>query len=140
MKNIIIRFIILFSFTVNAQDFIEKDLRISDYIEGTLLLPNNKTTSIVILIPGSGPTDRDGNQNFGQNNSLKYLAQEISHAGIATFRYDKRALTMLKKGASEKSIGAVRFDDFVDDAQKVIQYLNLLKHHQLCEHLCYQLP
>ena len=39
-----------------------------------------------------------------KNNSLKFLAQDLSNKGIATFRYDKRALTMLKKGANEKDI------------------------------------
>ncbi|MFD0963354.1 alpha/beta hydrolase [Pseudofulvibacter geojedonensis] len=123
MKNIIILFTALFSVISFAQDIIAQDLRVSDYVEGTLLLPNNKTKTVAIIIPGSGPTDRDGNQNFLQSNSLKYLAQDISNAGIATFRYDKRALTMLKKGASEKSINAVRFDDFVEDAKKTVQYL-----------------
>lgn len=123
MKNIILLFTVLYSAISLAQDIIAQDLRISDYVEGTLLLPNNKTKTVAIIIPGSGPTDRDGNQNFLQSNALKYLAQDISDAGIATFRYDKRALTMLKKGASEKSINNVRFDDFVDDAKKVVQYL-----------------
>lgn len=123
MKKTFLIYIFLFSITLSAQDTIEQDLRISDYVEGTLLLPNNKTKTVAIIIPGSGPTNRDGNQNFLQNNSLKYLAQDISNAGVATFRYDKRALTMLKKGASEKSIGSVRFDDFINDAKQIVQYL-----------------
>ena len=82
---------------------------------------------MVIIIPGSGPTDRDGNQNFLKNNSLKFLAQDITENGIATFRYDKRALTMLKKGASTNAIGEITFDDFVKDAKKVINYFNTRK-------------
>lgn len=123
-KSIItfILFLLIGQFIV-AQDIIQQDLRISDYVEGTLLLPNNKTKTVAIIIPGSGPTDRDGNQNFQQNNSLKYLAQDLSNAGIATFRYDKRALTMLKKGFAAKDISKVTFDDFVNDAKKTIQHL-----------------
>ncbi len=121
---------LLISSITFAQDFIAQNLTISDYVEGTLLIPNKKTNTLVIIIPGSGPTDRDGNQNFGKNNSLKYLAQDLTHNGIATFRYDKRALTMLKKGANATAISKVRFDDFVTDAKKVVAYFNLRKRYQ----------
>ena len=124
MKNLLLIIGILFSSSSFSQDVIAQDLIISDYIEGTLLTPNSKTSTLAIIIPGSGPTDRDGNQNFMKNNSLKFLAQDLSNNGIATFRYDKRALTMLKKGASAKKIKEVRFDDFVSDAQKVVSHFN----------------
>ena len=120
-------FISLFSF---AQDYFAQDLIISDYVEGTLLTPNKKTKTLAIIIPGSGPTDRDGNQNFAKNNSLKFLAEDLTNSGIATFRYDKRALTMLKKGANVKAISKVTFDDFVADAQKVVDYFNRRNRYQ----------
>jgi len=129
MKNILLIIGMLFSVSLFAQDVIGQDLIISDYVEGTLLTPNSKTSTLAIIIPGSGPTDRDGNQNFMKNNSLKFLAQDLSDNGIATFRYDKRALTMLKKGANEKQIKKVRFDDFVTDAKKVISYFNSRKRY-----------
>jgi len=129
MKNLLFIFGILISVISNAQDSIAQDLIISDYVEGTLLTPNSKTNTLVIIIPGSGPTDRDGNQNFMKNNSLKFLAQDLSNNGVATFRYDKRALTMLKKGANEKKIKQVRFDDFATDAQKVVGYFKNKKHY-----------
>jgi len=129
MKNLILIIGILFTTTAIAQDVIAQDLIISDYIEGTLLTPNTKTNSIAIIIPGSGPTDRDGNQNFMKNNSLKFLAQDLSNSGIATFRYDKRALTMLKKRVGEKKIKQVRFDHFVTDAQKVVRYFEKRKRY-----------
>ncbi|MGB0896257.1 MAG: alpha/beta hydrolase family protein [Flavobacteriaceae bacterium] len=120
----------LFMFTVSfGQDFIAQDITVSNYVEGTLLIPNSKTQTVAIIIPGSGPNDRDGNQNFIKNNSLKYLAEDLTSKGIATFRYDKRALTMLKKGAGEKQIKQVTFDDFVDDAKKVVNYLKTTKHY-----------
>jgi len=122
MKNLLLIIGILFSVTSIAQDIIVQDVIISEYVEGTLLTPNTKTNTLAIIIPDSGPTDRDGNQNFMKNNSLKFLAQDLSYNGIATFRYDKRALTMLKKGVNEKKIKQVRFDDFVADAQKVVNY------------------
>lgn len=122
MKKILLFIGIFFQLNSYAQNTIAQDLRISDYIEGTLLSPNSKTSTLAIIIPGSGPNDRDGNQNFVKNNSLKYLAEDLTNNGIATFRYDKRALTMLKKGASEKQIKQLRFSDFVNDTKKVIDF------------------
>lgn len=61
---------------------------------GTLLLP--KTTEkvpVVLLIAGSGPTDRNGNNPEGGNNdALKLLAQHLAQHGIASLRYDKRGI------------------------------------------------
>ena len=129
MKNILLIIGILFSVSISAQDTFAQDLIISDYVEGTLLTPNSKTSTLAIIIPGSGPTDRDGNQNFMKNNSLKFLAHDLTDKGIATFRYDKRALTMLKKGANEKQIKKVRFDHFVTDAKKVVSYFKNRKRY-----------
>ena len=113
---------------IYAQDIISQDLIVNDYVEGTLLLPAKKSKTVAIIIPGSGPTDRDGNQNFMKNNSLKFLAEDLTTQGIATFRYDKRALTLLKKGKlDEKSI---RFDDFVADAKYVVRYMKLRRHFE----------
>lgn len=119
--------VLLITSTSNAQDFIAQDLIISNYIEGTLLQPNKKTETLVIIIPGDGPTDRDGNQNFQKNNSLKFLAQDITQNGIASFRFDKRVLTMLKKGANINEIKKVTFNDFISDAKKVVTYFNTRK-------------
>lgn len=129
MKQFILLIGLCISTIATAQDFIAQDITVSNYVEGTLLIPYSKTSTVAIIIPGSGPNDRDGNQNFMKNNSLKYLAEDLTSEGIATFRYDKRALTMLKKGANEKQIKQVTFDDFVADAKKVVGYLKNTKHY-----------
>src|SRR5690606_4718885 len=99
--------------------FIEKELSISKFIDGTLLTPtHSKGNTLAILIAGSGPTDRNGNQNFLRNNSLKKLAETLSRNGIATFRYDKRVVKQIKQGTVDKNIS---FDDFIDDAIAVIE-------------------
>jgi hypothetical protein len=48
---------------------------------------------VVLIIAGSGPTDRDGNSRMipGKNNSLRMVAEALS-AGIASLRYDKRGV------------------------------------------------
>lgn len=119
MKHIFLVFLLILS--VNTT-LIAQDLNISYYIKGKLLTPERKSNTLAIIIPRSGPTDRDGNQNFMKNNSLKFLAETLAKNDIASFRYDKRVLTMLKKGATEKQIKQLRFDDFVEDTKKVVAY------------------
>ena len=99
---------------------IETDIEINEWVEGTLLIPaNTKKPELAIIIAGSGPTDRNGNQNFLKNNSLKKLAIGLSENNIASFRYDKRSVKQLKMGKLDKKI---IFDDFVSDAKEVLAY------------------
>ena len=74
---------------------------------------------MVILIPGSGPTDRNGNQSFMKNDMLKKLAESLANTGIASFRYDKRIVKQIRKKKIDKTI---MFDDFVTDAKSIISY------------------
>tara|TARA_B100001057_G_scaffold380561_1_gene386295 strand:- start:8918 stop:9844 length:927 start_codon:yes stop_codon:yes gene_type:complete len=97
-----------------------EELTIIKWIDGTLLTPIDvDNPSLAIIIAGSGPTDRNGNQNFLKNNSLKKLAESISNKGIASFRYDKRIVKQIRKGNVDKNL---MFDDFVSDAEDVIKY------------------
>lgn len=102
------------------KNFSSQDIAINKFIDGTLLSPNAiKKPNLVIIIAGSGPTDRDGNQNFLKGNALKKLAEGLSNRNIATFRYDKRIVKQIRKGNVDKNI---QFDDFVKDAASVIDY------------------
>ena len=63
-------------------------------IYGTLLTPErNNNLPVVLLIAGSGPTDRNGNNPLMTNNSLKMLAELLAKNGIASLRYDKRGIS-----------------------------------------------
>ena len=105
---------------LTAQEFSSQDIAINTHIDGTLLVPTQKTNSkLVILIAGSGPTDRDGNQSFMKNDALKKLAKFLSTSGIASFRYDKRIVKQIRTGNIDDDI---LFDDFVTDAKSVIEY------------------
>ncbi len=61
---------------------------------GTLLLPkSDNPVPVVLIISGSGPTDRDGNNpDGGRNDSLKRLAWVLAKHNIASVRYDKRGV------------------------------------------------
>ncbi|MGV6845101.1 MAG: alpha/beta hydrolase [Lutibacter sp.] len=90
-------------------------------IKGTLLSPIEvKNKPLVILIPGSGPTDRDGNNAFMKNNSLKLLAEALSENNIATYRYDKSVLSLSKKDTLE--IKNLTLNTFIQEAKTVIKY------------------
>lgn len=88
---------------------------------GTLSLPGATATPparvpVVLIIAGSGPTDRDSNNPLlpGHNDCLKMLAAALADAGFASVRYDKRGVAASRAAAVSEA--ALRFDTFVDDA------------------------
>jgi pimeloyl-ACP methyl ester carboxylesterase len=91
-------------------------------IGATLLEPSAPTAEVVLIISGSGPTDRNGNQAKGMsNNSLKLLAEALADEGIASLRYDKRGLPGSPMDTT--AMKAVKFNDFVVDIAQLISYL-----------------
>ncbi len=93
-------------------------------IKGTLLLPVTKTYKmpVVLIIAGSGPTDRDGNNPMMVNNSLKLLAEGLLEKGIASVRYDKRGVAQSASAVVQES--DLRFETYIKDVQ---DWINLLK-------------
>lgn len=98
---------------------------LSGSISGTLTTPVNVSGKIpvVLIIAGSGPTDRDGNSaKLGLNgNTYKMLANDLGKNNIATLRYDKRLVGQSVSTTKEKEL---RFEDYVDDAVGLINQLS----------------
>lgn len=91
-------------------------------LEGSLLIPEGTTSfPVALIIAGSGPTDRDGNNPAMRNDSLKLLARALWEKGIASLRYDKRAIG--KSQAAGISESDLRFDHYVEDAKGWIDLL-----------------
>jgi pimeloyl-ACP methyl ester carboxylesterase len=91
-------------------------------IKGSLLLPDGVARPpVVLLIAGSGPTDRDGNGPTMRNDSLRQLAQALAAAGIASVRYDKRGVAASAPGAGAEQ--DMRFERYVDDAAAWVRLL-----------------
>ena len=130
--NLSIIFLLLpIFFFSQPQDFFSEEILINEHIGGTLLKPNGADKiPLVIIIGDSGPTDRDGNQNFLKNNVLKKLAEGLTKNGIATFRYDKRTVKQVRRGNLNSNI---KFEDFVKDAKDVITYFLKIKDNNYSE-------
>lgn len=93
-------------------------------IYGTLTIADlGKTTPVVLIIAGSGPTDRNGNSTLGIHpNTYKMLAQGLAKSGIASLRFDKRGIGQSKGAMSSES--DLRFETYVNDA---IEWISMLK-------------
>ena len=99
-------------------------------LKGTLLVPRTKQTAVVLIVPGSGPTDRDGNSPLGiKASSYRLLAEGLAARGVATLRIDKRG--MFASGAAVKDGNAVTVDDYTDDVQSWVEVL-LSETHAPC--------
>ncbi len=87
-------------------------------LAGTLVEPRGGSSPempLVIIVAGSGPTDRDGNSPLlpGRNNGLRELAEALADEGIATLRYDKRGIAgSPAPGMREEDL---RIDDLAAD-------------------------
>ena len=86
-------------------------------LHGTLLTPAGQTRAAAVILPGSGPTDRDGNSaQFGIRAApYRLLAEGLAERGVATIRIDKRGI-----GESAAAGGAeadLRFSAYADDAR-----------------------
>lgn len=89
-------------------------------IYGTLTQASSKT--VAILIAGSGPTDRNGNNPQMQNNSLKMIAQALAESGISSVRFDKRGIAQSNKAMISES--DLRFEHYVEDVKLWVDKLN----------------
>lgn len=90
-------------------------------LHGTLLKPYLKSVPLIVIIQGSGPTDRDGNNPYMSNNSLKFLAQQLFDQGIATIRFDKRGIA--KSGLGKMDESKVVFEDSGKDVIAWTEYV-----------------
>lgn len=87
-------------------------------LKGTLMMPANvPQLPTAIIIPGSGPTDRDGNSPLGiRAASLRLLAEALADRGVATLRIDKRG--MFGSAAAIADPNAVSLSDYAADVQQ----------------------
>jgi pimeloyl-ACP methyl ester carboxylesterase len=92
-------------------------------IFGTLTVPETeKRTPLVIIIAGSGPTDRDCNSPLGvKSNAYKMLAEGLAKNSISSLRFDKRGIA--KSAAAMTGESNLRFDTYINDVVDWVAYL-----------------
>jgi alpha-beta hydrolase superfamily lysophospholipase len=95
---------------------------------GTLHVPAHRAgqrLAAALLLPGSGPTDRDGNQppSFDPD-TLKLIAGVLDQHGIASFRFDKYFSGQTGAGAYTADPGAIDFAAFVRQADAAYRLLS----------------
>lgn len=106
-------------------------------LAGTLMLPiwsELEKVPGVVLVSGSGPTDRDGNNALVPDriDLLKQIAELLAEAGIASLRYDKRGIgasTSKPNGSIAELERFFSWDNFVGDVAAA--HAELVKHDEI---------
>jgi pimeloyl-ACP methyl ester carboxylesterase len=90
-------------------------------IPGTLVHPNSGTGPGLLLLAGSGPTDRDWNSPLlpGRNGSARLLAEALAARGVTVLRFDK-AYSGKNPGLP---LADLSLDTYRDEASAALDYL-----------------
>jgi pimeloyl-ACP methyl ester carboxylesterase len=82
-------------------------------LEGTLV-DAGRNTPVVLIIPGSGPTDRDGNNPLGVTAApYRLLAEALADKGVSSVRIDKRGMFGSKAAVADAN--KVTIGDYAGD-------------------------
>jgi uncharacterized protein len=94
-------------------------------LSGTLCLPSHEDSfPAVLMLPGSGPLDRNENVEGQRLNIFNTIAHRLAEMGYASLRYDKRGC-----GLSTGDYFQAGYFDFVEDA---IACFDVLKRNPRC--------
>ena len=90
-------------------------------IPGTLVHPESGTGPGLLLLAGSGPTDRDWNSPLlpGKNGSARLLAEALAARGVTVLRFDK-AFSGKNPGLP---IADLTLDTYRDEASAALDFL-----------------
>lgn len=111
--------------------FVERKVYInpkSGFVRGTQSFPRGADTVLAcLIIPGSGPTDRNGNNGYIlQTNMYKMLSDSLAAKGYAVLRYDKHGIGDSREvDFNEYNL---KFEDYVRDAAEWIKDLKKNKY------------
>lgn len=122
MKALLYFFIFLFSAMLGfAQTPTVKEIAIDPQLLGDLYTTTTQNENLVIIVPGSGPTNRNGNNYMGvKGNSYKMLATALTTHQLDIFTYDKRLIAQMKANQIKEEDG--RFEDGVADLALIVDY------------------
>ncbi|MDM7861148.1 alpha/beta hydrolase [Alteromonas sp. ASW11-36] len=130
INSILLWFFLSFLFGNSARaesDYYEVDQIISTEtvsIGGSLTIPNDrKIGSLVIMLSGSGPQDRD--ETLDGFKIFKKLSQQLGGFGISSFRFDDRGV-----GESTGNFPGSTLEDHVHDVEAIISYFKAHKTYE----------
>jgi hypothetical protein len=83
-------------------------------LQGTLLSPRNQNGRVVLIVPGSGPTDRNGNGPKGLRASTYRLLAEGASEAWHLFGAN-RQMGMYSRGSAMPDADDVTLDDYAAD-------------------------
>jgi pimeloyl-ACP methyl ester carboxylesterase len=114
----------------NGEAFTERDVKLdtkTGTLWGTLTSPSaNPSGPVALIIPGSGPTDRDGNGPTIHPDTLKLLAHGLAEQGIGSVRIDKRGIG--ESRAAMTSEADLRFETYANDVHDWVALVRDLTH------------
>lgn len=97
-------------------------------LAATLSIPVDAASKVpgVVIVAGSGPTDRDGNNPLilGEVNTYKEIAHYLASTGIAVLRYDKRGIG---RSAGLALSGTPPFEWYAEDAASCVEFLKSIE-------------
>ena len=92
-------------------------------IAGTLTLPQESLTdSLVVMLSGSGPQDRD--ETLDGFSVFHHIAKHLASQGIASFRFDDRGV-----GGSTGNFGQSTLRDHSDDVAYILNHFSSNKEY-----------
>ena len=125
MKRLTILLALLLSTTMLFAQTSEREVDIKcDWgeLSATLAVGEAGSDTAVVIVAGSGPTDRNGNSALNLNTyCYKLLSDALVEDGYAVVRYDKRAIG--QSTIPMEDVPSLLFDDYVDDVEVVVNYL-----------------
>lgn len=115
----------VFMFSIMAVSAQQRDVVVEcDWgnISATIDMPEEGSDTAVLIVAGSGPTDRNGNSGAGLNTySYKMLGEALAESGYAVMRYDKRGIGGSPIPAED--VPNLVFENYIDDARTCAKFL-----------------
>ncbi|MEA3035379.1 MAG: uncharacterized protein QOH04_1141 [Sphingomonadales bacterium] len=93
-------------------------------LKGIMLSAPSPRAPLVLIIPGSGPTDRDGDNPLGVKAApYRLLAEGLAAEGVSTVRVDKRG--MFGSRAAVADANSVTIGDYAGDVHAWVKALRV---------------
>ena len=94
---------------------------------GTLTVPRGAAGAVpvVLIIAGSGPTDRNANSPMGvRSNTYAQLAWRLAERGVASLRFDKRGIAASRGTFDSATMSHTTMQTYADDVRALADTLH----------------